>query len=172
MGVHGNELADGEAKTASEQDDLPIRSVRIPHSDYYSAFTATVRNRWQVVWRSQIDSKLRGIKETVQPWMTSWRRSRKEEVVLTRMRIGNTRTTHEFLLKGEEPPICEECDAPRTVSHLLPECREYAATRRRVFDPGGARREALTLGTILDNDGVAVQKLFQFLQLTSLLSGI
>ena len=43
---------------------------------------------------------------------------RREESVLTRIRIGHTHLTHCFLLRGEDPPQCIACDCHLTVKHI------------------------------------------------------
>ena len=52
-------------------------------------------------------------------------RSRKEQVILDRLRIGHTRLTHSFLLKGEPPPECTTCECQLTIQHILVDCIEY-----------------------------------------------
>ena len=131
-------------------------------------FNAAIRRAWQSTWSRNVGNKLRAVKDTVVPWRTSNRRCRREEVLLTRLRIGHTRTTHEFLLKGEEPPICETCKESRTVQHVLGECRKYWVQRRRVFDPGGNGPLTLDLNSMLDDDEVKVRKLMRYLELRHL----
>lgn len=80
--------------------------------------------------------------------------------MLTRLRIGHTRTTLEFLLKG--PCICKKNDEDKTVQLILTHCLEHGAACRRICDPRGSRPMALTL----NNYDTTVQKLFHFLQLT------
>ena len=48
--------------------------------------------------------------------------SRKENVQLLRLRIGHTRLTQAYLLLGRPQPLCDHCDVPLTVIHLLEEC--------------------------------------------------
>jgi ribonuclease HI len=171
VGVSGNETADCEAKEASEHDIL-AQDTRIPHRDYYPAISSAIRSKWQTRWQLQIGNKLGDIKNTVRPWETSYRRCRREEVILTRLRIGHTRMTHEFLLKGEEPPLCADCDEAQTVYHILVECHAYDAIRRRVFDPGGDQPRAFTLSNMLGDDSATIVKLMQFLRQTRLLDDI
>ena len=56
---------------------------------------------------------------------------RREESVLTRMRIGHTYLTHCFLLKGEDPPQCKACDCHLTVKHILFDCVDFIESRNR-----------------------------------------
>ena len=53
---------------------------------------------------TQINNKLHSIK----PYLSAWKNHhhRKESVMLTRLRIGHTRLTHQHLLKGEDEPKC------------------------------------------------------------------
>ena len=48
--------------------------------------------------------------------------SRKEEVTLSRLRIGNSHITHSYLLKKEEAPYCIPCQKPYAIKHILTEC--------------------------------------------------
>ena len=58
---------------------------------------------------------------------------RKEEVILARLRLGNTRVTHSYLLQGEEQSQCIGCDAQFTVRHFLLEYGDFAQVRNNCF---------------------------------------
>ena len=60
--------------------------------------------------------------------------NRRDEVVLTRLRIGHSRLAHSHLLEGEPAPICIGCDAPFTVKHILLDCVDFADTRRYFYE--------------------------------------
>ena len=51
---------------------------------------------------------------------------RKEDVILTRLRIGHTRLTHRHYLANEDAPECIPCDRPLTVKHILIQCIDTA----------------------------------------------
>ena len=59
--------------------------------------------------------------------------NRKEQVVLSRLRIGHTRLTHGYLMYGETPPMCLRCDVQLSVMHILVECPHLGAQRNRAF---------------------------------------
>ena len=61
------------------------------------------------------------------------RNTRKEEVVLARLRLGHTRVKHSYLLLGEKQPQCVGCNAPFTVRHFLLECGDFAQIRNNCF---------------------------------------
>ena len=66
-------------------------------------------------------------------WQSSYRRCRKDEVVLCRAHIGHTHLTHSYILKKDPPPQCEHCQGILTVSHILVECNHLARTRNDIF---------------------------------------
>ena len=48
--------------------------------------------------------------------------SRKEEIILSRLRIGHSHITHSYLFKKEEAPYCIPCQKPYTIKYILTEC--------------------------------------------------
>ena len=59
--------------------------------------------------------------------------TRRDQSVFNRCRIGHSRLTHEFLLKGEPPPECIPCNCPLTIKHLLIECVDFIDVRQRFY---------------------------------------
>ena len=59
--------------------------------------------------------------------------SRREETVLTRLRIGHSHATHAHLLRGDPPPVCEYCRRPLSIRHLLITCPCYVPIRSRHY---------------------------------------
>ena len=59
--------------------------------------------------------------------------SDKKKSSLLVLRIGQTRITHSYLLKREEPPYCFGCDTLYTVRHFLLECGDFSHIRNRYF---------------------------------------
>jgi len=57
--------------------------------------------------------------------------SRYDSVLINRLRIGHTRLTHSYLLKGENQPECQICHSPLTVKHILIDCICFSAARQR-----------------------------------------
>nr|CAD7413476.1 unnamed protein product [Timema poppensis] len=89
-----------------------------------------VLRTWHEQWVSTpAQNKLRSIRDGVSRWPSFRRKSRREEVFVTRIRVGHTSLTHGFLLRKDPPSVCEFCDAPLSVYHILVECREYASIR-------------------------------------------
>jgi len=92
----------------------------VPLTDVHS-FTRTIMHKiWQSKWNEQINNKLHAIKPKIEIWESC--HSRKESVILTRLRIGHTRLTHQHLFKGEDQPKCRNCQVNLSVQHLLIDC--------------------------------------------------
>ncbi|KAG1678079.1 Isobutyryl-CoA dehydrogenase, mitochondrial [Nymphon striatum] len=65
-------------------------------------------------WDGEINNKLHAIKPKLGEWALSCRKSRKEESILCRLRVGHTYLTHSFLLRNEAQPVCGRCQQPLT----------------------------------------------------------
>ena len=61
------------------------------------------------------------------------RLSRRDTVLLNRLRIGHTRLTHSFLLSGDDLLECGSCQCPLTVKHILVECVDLKDVRNKHF---------------------------------------
>ena len=67
-------------------------------------------------------------------WKEGYRKSRREETVLSRLRIGHTNITHSYLLKTRtNPPWREGCHAPFSVEHILIECIDLVPKRQQYY---------------------------------------
>ncbi|KAG5866146.1 hypothetical protein JTB14_000933 [Gonioctena quinquepunctata] len=50
--------------------------------------------------------------------------------MITRLRTGHTKYTHEHLLTGEEEKKCDMCQVPVSVKHFLSECSKFVKKRQ------------------------------------------
>ena len=55
----------------------------------------------------------------------------REQVVLTRLRVGHGISTHSHYFRKEDPPLCT-CGNPFTVVHFLTECVDTLQLRNRL----------------------------------------
>ena len=85
------------------------------------------------MWDTAVNNKLHSIKPVLSEWRPAYRMDRKEEVVLTRLRIGHSYATHSYLLKVEEQPMCIPCDAPFSIKHVLLYCVDFENARNRYY---------------------------------------
>ena len=129
-GIKGNEKADIAAKSALL---LSPSNFKLPYTDFKPVINKYLFNKWQSVWDTAIHNKLHSIKPILSEWRPAYRMDRKEEVVLTRLRIGHSYATHSYLLKGEEQPMCIPCDTPFTIKHVLLYCVDFENARNRYY---------------------------------------
>ena len=85
------------------------------------------------MWQNTTENKLQRIKPTLGKPIENLS-CRKDQVVITRCRIGHTRITHSHLLKRERRPICNTCNRPLTVKHLLSECPLFETSRQNLLN--------------------------------------
>ena len=130
IGIAGNEKADALAKQSVAS---AVCSIRIPFSDFRPGVGAHCRSLWQAQWDEEEANKLRALQPTVGVWPGFSRERRREEVVLSRARIGHTYLTHGYLLRREIQPECIPCFSTLTVKHILIECTDFAVVRQRHY---------------------------------------
>ncbi|KFM73192.1 RNA-directed DNA polymerase from mobile element jockey, partial [Stegodyphus mimosarum] len=127
VGIKGNELADAAAKSADSTSENEV-----PFTDIRNYIKAKILSRWQELWKNQTLNKLRQVKPNLEYWES--RGNRKEDVLLTRLRIGHCRLTHQHLLKGDKEPICGTCNTPISVNHILTCCPIFNQKRDHHFN--------------------------------------
>ena len=126
----GNEKANSAAKSAL---DLPRAKVGLPYTDFKYLISQYIFSTWQDDWNSVVVNKLHSVKPVLGDWQSSYKRCRKDEVVLCCARIGHTHLTHSYILKKDPPHQCEHCQCILTVRHILVECNHLARTRNDIF---------------------------------------
>ena len=130
VGILGNERADRAAKAARRTDMQPCL---IPPSDFKPVIRKHITAIWQSTWDESPLNKLHEIAPIVNEPRTHHLSTRRDQSVFNRCRIGHSRLTHEFLLKGEPPPECIPCNCPLTIKHLLIECVDFNDVRQRFY---------------------------------------
>ena len=131
IGIRGNKAADVAAKESLSQD---IIASQVPYTDLKPHINSFIANKWQERWSSCPDNKLFKIKPTLGVWPSGFRNSRKEEVVLSRLRIGHTYFTHSYILRQEDPPECTACQEIYSVIHVLIDCIDLGLIRPRFYN--------------------------------------
>ena len=132
-GIQGNEMADEAAKEAIGSANA---ISKLPIEDWLVSIKDKIRKNWENEWRNMpMTNKLRQIKEITKPWDSSSQRTRKNEVVLTRLRIGHTNLTHRHLMNSANrtPPVCDSCQVQVTIKHIFEDCRKYSQYRNSIF---------------------------------------
>ena len=133
VGIKGNEKADSTAKSAL---DFPHAQVSVPYTDFKHLIGQYIFSTWQDGWNGAITYKLHSVKPVLGDWQ-SYRRCRKDEVVLCRARIGHAYMTHSYIVKKDPSPQCEHCQCILTERHILVEWYHLAQRKKDVFDRYG-----------------------------------
>ena len=160
VGIYGNEQVDKKAK---ESLSLEQTDFKIPFINFKPFINEYVFNEWQSIWSRADDNKLKEIEPHVKRPRLIHKLSRREEIVLSRLRIGHTRLTHSYLLKREDKPQCIGCDTQLTVKHFLLECIDFIDVRRSCF-------QSNSLKDLFKN--VSVERILSFLKRTNLFNKI
>jgi ribonuclease HI len=105
-GICGNETADTSAKQALHS---PI--------DYFETI-------------SKIDL-LHHVNKNLKPKKREKMKNfnRKQQVAISRVRMGYTRYTHKYIIEKNPAPICDTCNTQITVDHILRDCPKYNTER-------------------------------------------
>ena len=93
MGIVGNEKADAAAKSALS---LPVTHMKLPATGMYPRITKLIFDEWQEVWNCCAGNELHAIRPTVGDYKQKTCLSRRDSVLLNRLRIGHTRLMHSF----------------------------------------------------------------------------
>ena len=102
VGIIGaNEKAETAAKAGLSKR---VTNVPIPYGDFSKHINVPLKRKWQSQWDETVNNKLHEFHPQLGLWPGGSRIIRREESVLSRIRIGHTHLTHCFLLKGENPP--------------------------------------------------------------------
>ena len=75
---------------------------------------------------------------------------------MSRLRIGHTHLTHNYILEGGGAPVCDQCDCVLSVEHILVYCSKFVNQRQRYHLSGKSVAEILA-------DGVDVEALMGYL---------
>ncbi|XP_023212311.1 uncharacterized protein LOC111615141 [Centruroides sculpturatus] len=132
VGIRGNVEADAAAKSESPSQ----HTMFIEGDDLKLVIKKRLTERWQNVWNTQIHNKLHEIKSMIENWTHMKFYDRRCEVVITHLRIGHTRLTHQYLLKGDDQPVCQYCNCPLTIKHILLDYSAFETKRRQYFGTG------------------------------------
>ena len=99
----------------------PDKTSKLPYTDLKHKIKQIITKRWQQLWDENAQNKLCQIEPLLKERKHEASNTRREETILSRLRIGNTRLTHNFILKEEPPHKCL-CGNHYTIRHILIEC--------------------------------------------------
>ena len=99
VGIPGNEKADSAAKDGLS---LSITALKSTASELLPRVTKLISEKWQKSWNNCTGNELQSINPTIGVYQHIRSLSRRDAVIIHRLRIGHTRLTHSYLLSGTE----------------------------------------------------------------------
>uniref|UniRef100_A0A1Y1L8P1 Reverse transcriptase domain-containing protein n=2 Tax=Photinus pyralis TaxID=7054 RepID=A0A1Y1L8P1_PHOPY len=126
VGILGNEVADRAAKRAASEIEIDVPEIK--KSDQKVYILQRMKELWQQSWQEN-NTFLTQIKPSVVTTSPALNLPRQESVRLHRLRMGHTAITHTYLLKGENPPLCDLCNNAMSVEHILCNCPAQTVQR-------------------------------------------
>lgn len=153
VGICGNEIADNYANQALSSNDKDDHMT-------YDDIQAYTKKKFRLVnnlqWMAQT-GHLRMLKHDSDKSDYSPGLSRREAVVLARLRIGHTNLTHQHYMSKEAPPICPFCQLNLNINHILIECIKIQHLRVKY-------NISSDISTLLTYDSTKTENLFSFLR--------
>ena len=130
-GIPGNEKADKAAK-----ESLSLRQYEniCPVADIISTLNREHKKNIQKRWTENPHYHLYPIKPKIGTWATSNQDTRQKERILARLRLGQTKLTHSYIMEHTEPPNCTLCNCRYTIEHFLINCPRYRTQRQPIIN--------------------------------------
>ena len=117
-GIEGNEIVDQLAKETLEHDKDSLATVH--YADLKPVVNSYIQQEVQIKWDVSIHGKhLYLLKPTLGPPKKLKHLTRAEQVVVTRLRIGHTKSTKSHILSRGPPTACQHCGQTLTIEHML-----------------------------------------------------
>ncbi|XP_061909335.1 uncharacterized protein LOC133653724 isoform X1 [Entelurus aequoreus] len=130
VGVEGNELADKYAKQATTKTEV---NMEIKHSkeEVKNIIKIEHNKKWQDNWNKETKGReYYKVQRRVGVMRGGGNRNRKEEDIITRMRLGHTYLNSSLKLMGKHATeLCDSCQQIENVRHVLIHCRKYNRER-------------------------------------------
>ena len=125
---------------------------------------------WNKQWREQhLEHKIR---KNTSRFITEERTSRREEIVLCRLRTKTTVLTHVLPFINGEPSLCEHCDEPLNIQHILLDCLLYYRHRANILTYMHNKGKRINLYHLLEDDTEQIDLLIKYLKNTKLFNQI
>ena len=141
--MRGNEIADSIAKSAVDLTPT-TDNFRTLYTDLKPQINKLTQAKWQRHYNDNIHNKLSQIQSTLGDLRRAFRKSRREQVIISGLRMGHTKLTHFFILKQGQQTHCLICQTLCNVKQILIECRALAIIKKGSFKPN-------TLTNLLEN---------------------
>ncbi|XP_062714476.1 uncharacterized protein LOC134291132 [Aedes albopictus] len=159
-GIPGNEAADKLASLGRSKRRHFTKEI--PGADVKKWINNTVRYAWSQEWHSRRDVFIRKIKADVDKWIDT--KNMKDQRVLSRLRTGHTRISHNMTSGSNFHKHCDFCGLRNSVEHVICVCPKFEDLRNH-YDIG-------SIHDALRNDPDREVSLIRFLKDAALYSDI
>jgi len=163
VGLFGNELADRAATAALHSKE----DVMVPHSvgEIDCLVKRHIMSQWQLRWEQSTHGRyFFGIKPRVSREMSIFGKTRRDQVIYARLRLGQCNLKARLhMIAGHPTGLCD-CGVPETVHHYLFGCFRYIVQRAILFRAFDALQ--LGRGPLVLNELRAVPAILNFVRST------
>ena len=94
---------------------------------------------WNHQWIETTKTAIRIVRDLIYEKTPTKKLKRREQIAITRLRIGHTKLTHAHLINKTEPATCNTCNATQSVKHMLQECKLHEDSRKKMNIPRNNR---------------------------------
>lgn len=124
FGIPGNEEADKYANEIHYDLDMMDRTCnKITAEDYRKVVRRSVYKDRKDEWLklcSETENKFAKIYKEIE-YLPSWKISKKDQMIVNRIRAGHSFLTHSYLITKSAIPLCQFCDEDISIEHMF-EC--------------------------------------------------
>lgn len=168
-GIIGNEEVDREAKKALNEDDThvyPLDKTVIKNAIDTALKHTLTRVHHQHPPSNHLNEVSNSI-NSLPPLPKQLCRA------LTRIQLGHTRLTHEYLIEHTAQPVCQRCRQPLTIQHIIESCPIFTAQRSPILHLCAREGVPPTIHTIINStNNHLISVLINFLHSTNILNTI
>jgi hypothetical protein len=126
MWIQGNEKADEHAKVKlQEETNKNYKTVAVGWKNWIREKQEGIR---QAEWTSS-DNPMVTVKPRIKKKNGAQPLTRRDQAIISRLRMGYTRLTHGYRVDLNLWPECGDCGARQTVDHLLWDCPTFRRQR-------------------------------------------
>ena len=136
MNIFGNEKADQLAKKGLNEI---VTNINIHHNDAKNAAYKQYFEKWNTYWQNNnkyhntiFERQMYVLHPHIGKWKAFDFENRRYMGIITRLRHGKTRLTHNHIFESMDPPNCTGCNDQLTVQHILDICPAYDHIRTQL----------------------------------------
>ncbi|XP_044582995.1 uncharacterized protein LOC123264014 [Cotesia glomerata] len=141
QGILGNEEADRVAKEAIN-NDIISNSMATTAKETTKHLKSLMKCHWKKIWEQWTRNnspKLAEVRKDLLDTQPVDSFCRRDQVVLSRLRIGHTKVTHSYLISKEPKKACDFCNMELSVKHILTECQGLDIFRNKTQLPNNIK---------------------------------